>query len=101
MSIRTRILAVVLAGSSATAFAAGNGAASVDSSHAYESCLTARALALELTGIEVHEVVTRAERDCSAARGALTNAAASEISQKVRLAVMQQRSDARNTLRRG
>lgn len=100
MPQRFQAFAVVLAMSLA-AFAAGSGAASGESGQTYESCLTARALALELTGVEVDEVIAQAERACSEAKGGLTNAVAGEVSHKVRLAVIQQRSNARNTRRRG
>jgi hypothetical protein len=101
MSKRFQSLAVILAIASSPTLASVEGFASTESRHPYESCLATRALELEVSGIEVSEVIARAERACSDAKSGLTYASASEISQKVRLAVVQQRSNARNTLRRG
>lgn len=69
-------------------------------SQPYESCLTAKALELEATGIEVDEVIAQAERSCGCSRARLTSADAGEIGHTVRLAVIQQRSNARITVRR-
>jgi len=69
--------------------------------HPFESCLATKALALEPSGARVNEVLATAESACRDARGELSDAAAGEIASKVRLAVMQQRSNALNTRRRG
>ncbi len=61
----------------------------------------AEAIELETSGIEVEEVLARSERTCNGTRDGLTEAAARDIGQKVRLAVIQQRSNARNTRLRG
>jgi hypothetical protein len=94
-------LAVVLTLSALSAFASGTVLANPESGHAYETCLTVQALELERTGMEIDAVMAKAERACRDAKTGLTNASASEVRQKTRLAVMQQRSNARNTLRRG
>jgi len=100
MPKRFKRCAAILAVSSLTALASGEALASTDGVDPYESCLITRALALELSGIEVTEVVARAEQACSKTRGGLSEAAAHDVNQKARLAVIQQRSNARNTLRR-
>lgn len=94
-------LAIVLAISSLATLASANASASSESGSGYEACLTSKAFALELTGIEIDEVIGQAEQACTDARRGLANDTAGEVSQKVRLAVMQQRSNARNTRRRG
>ena len=94
-------LAVALTLSAVSAFAAGAVLANSETPHAYENCLNAQALELERTGIEIDSVMAKAERACRDTRSGLTNATASEMRQKTRLAVMQQRSNARMTLRRG
>jgi hypothetical protein len=97
MSKRFTSLAVATAAMSVSALGSTGALAS---GHPYEACLTARALALEPVGTEVSEVVAEAERACGDKKGRLSDAAASDASQKVRLAVMQQRSNARNLERR-
>lgn len=91
-------LALILAASSPAALAGEPFPAAV---HPFESCLTARALELEPSGAEVTEVLAAAERSCRDARGDLGDAAAGQMVSKARLAVMQQRSNALNTRRRG
>ena len=91
----SRALAVLLALAPLPAVAAA-----ASGRDAYEACLTATAADLEATGVEVDEVIAAADRSCSATKGRMTGAEAAEVSQKVRLGVMQQRSNARNTLRR-
>lgn len=100
MSKSFKSTTVAILAISVSALASTGAAASDDSPHPYETCLTARALALELAGTEVDEVISEAERACGAQKGRLSNAAAGEVSQKVRLAVMQQRSNARMVDRR-
>ena len=60
-----------------------------------------RAIALEPSAAEISEIVAAAERDCENSKGGLADTAAGEIVSKVKLAVMQQRSNALNTRRRG
>lgn len=100
MSKSFESLAAAIVAMSVSALASTGAAASDDSPHPYETCLTARALALEPAGTEVDDVVAEAERACGDKRGRLSNAAADDVSQKVRLAVMQQRSNARMVDRR-
>src|SRR5690606_26551287 len=76
------------------ASAALAGGRSVASPHPFESCLATKALALERSGAEVGEVLLAAERACQDARGELSDAAVGEIASRIRLAVMQQRSNA-------
>ena len=96
--MRSGALCLILAISSSTALAS---APATVAPHPFESCLTTRALALERSGAEVSEIIAAAERSCRDAKGDLGDAAAGEIVAKARLAVMQQRSDALNTRRRG
>lgn len=100
MSKRAPSLATATVALSVLALGATGARAADDSRHPYETCLTASALALEPAGTEVSEVVAEAERTCSGRKGQLSSAAISELSQKVRLAVIQQRSNARNLERR-
>ena len=67
----------------------------------FELCLRAQALALEPHGAEIDMVMAQAERACRDAKGSLSAEAAAETASEVRLAVMQQRLNARNTRRRG
>lgn len=101
MSTHFRTLAIALAVSAAAALAAAAAQASDASGRDYEACLTAKAFAIELTGVEVDEVIAQAEHACIDARRGLTDAAVGEAMHKARLAVIQQRSNARNTRRRG
>jgi|SRR6187455_1051000 hypothetical protein len=100
MSKRLKSLAGATAAMSVLALASTGALASGNIRHPYETCLTEQALALELSRNETSEVVAEAERACSDKKGQLSNAAVSEVAQKVRLAVMQQRSNARNLERR-
>jgi hypothetical protein len=100
MSKRFPSLAVATIALSVLAQGATGAAAAGDSRHPYETCLTASALALEPGGTAVSEVVAEAERTCSGKKGQLSSSATSELSQKARLAVIQQRSNARNLERR-
>ena len=61
---------------------------------------SAEALALEPSRTATSEVVAEAERACRDTKGQLSSAAVSEIAQRVRLAVIQQRANARNLERR-
>ena len=101
MTKRPHSLIVAAATTFALAFVLGAGPASAERLHPYEICLMAEAIELETSGIEVDEVIARSERACSGARDGLTEAAARDIGQKARLAVMQQRSNARIIPRRG
>jgi hypothetical protein len=94
-----RFMSLAVATVALAALAAGASAAD-DRVHPYESCLTASALALEPAGTAVSEVLAEAERTCGDKKGQLSSSAAGELSQKVRLAVIQQRSNARNLERR-
>ncbi|HEU4650939.1 MAG TPA: hypothetical protein VFS49_05945 [Croceibacterium sp.] len=96
--MKSGALCLILAISSSTALA---GAPATVALHPYEACLTTKALALERSGAEVSEIIAAAERTCRYAKGDLADAAAGEIVAKARLSVMQQRSDALNTRRRG
>jgi hypothetical protein len=75
-------------------------ASPADRQPAYESCLMRAALALEPTGAQVGEILAAAERVCRSTSAELANASIDEVAGKVRLAVMQQRSNAPNTRRR-
>ena len=77
------------------------GAPSQAASHPFETCLMTRALELERSGNEVSEVLAAAERSCRDARGDLSEMVAGQIQSRARIAVMQQRSNALNTRRRG
>lgn len=98
--MRRQSLAIVLALSPSAALAS-DGSRSVESTHPFEACMVDTALALEPSGRQVSVILADAERACLNARGELGNTAVGEIASKARLAVMQQRTNARNTLRRG
>ena len=100
MSKRFKSFAGASTAMSVLALASTGALASGNSNHPYETCLTEQALALELSRNETSEVVAEAERACSDKKGQLSKAAVSEVAQRVRLAVMQQRSNARNLERR-
>lgn len=100
MSKHFNIVALATAATSVLALASTGASASDTGQHPYEVCLTETALALAPSRTETSQVVAEAERACSDRKGELSNAAASEVAQKVRLAVMQQRSNARNLERR-
>ena len=93
-------LAIALTFSGLSAFTSEAALANPEGRHAYETCLTTQALELERTGIEIDAVMAKAGRACRDTKSGLANATASKVSQKARLAVIQQRSNARNTLRR-
>ena len=93
-------LAGATAALSAAALASTGALASGNSGHPYEMCLTAEVLALEPARTETNQVVAAAERACSDKKGQLSSAAVREVTQRVRLVVMQQRSNARNLERR-
>ena len=100
MSKRFESLAGAAAAISVLALASTGALASGNSRHPYETCLTEQALALEPSRTETSQVVAEAERACSDRKGRLSNAAVGEVAQRVRLAVMQQRANARNLERR-
>jgi len=100
MTKRLRNLIVALATTPALALVVGEGPASAERLHPYEICLMAEALELEASGIAVDEVIARSERAGRDTRSGLTEAAAGDIGHKARLAVIERRSNARNTLRR-
>ena len=89
-----RCLATIMVVSPAIAFAS-------DGAEPFESCLLAQALALERHGSEIDMVMAQAERACRDARGDLSAEAVAGTTNEVRLAVMQQRLNARATRRRG
>lgn len=95
MAKRFKTLAVAAVAIAVLTLDATGVSASGGTGHPYEACLRSKALALEPAGTEVSEVVAEAERACGDQKGGLSSAAAGEVSQKVRLAVMQQRSNAR------
>lgn len=95
MTKRPRSLIVAATTTFALAFVLGEGPASAERLHPYETCLMAEAIELETSGIEVDEVIARSERACRGTRDGLTAAAVRDIGQKARLAVIQQRSNAR------
>ena len=95
MPKRFKPFALAAVAMSVVALGATAASASGDSGASYEACLTSKALALEPAGTEVSQVVAEAEQACGDKKGQLSAAAADEVSQKVRLAVMQQRSNAR------
>lgn len=82
-------------------FAVASQPATESPSDRFERCLMTQAMALEPSGAEVSQIVTAAERDCQNSKRGLADLAVGEIVSKVRLAVMQQRSNALNTRRRG
>jgi hypothetical protein len=84
----------------ATAVPAAALASPTERQPGYESCLMRAALALEPTGAQVGEILAAAERVCLGARGELANTTVDEVAGKVRLAVMQERSNALNVPRR-
>jgi hypothetical protein len=89
-------LAIIVAISPAVAFASDR-----STRQPFESCMLTQALALERNGSEIDEVLAAAQRACRDAKEGLPSRAVADITEKVRLTVMQQRLDARNTLRRG
>ena len=95
-----KVLAFAVAALPSMAFASGDGVATGKAS-SFESCLLTKALVLEPEGTEVREIMAGAERACEDATDGLTNADVDGATQRVRLAVMQQRTNARNLLRRG
>jgi len=92
-------LAIIVAASSSAALATTERSAA--RLHPFESCVTMKALALEPSGAQVSEILAAAEQACRDAKGGLSKTAAGEMASKARLAVMQQRSNALNTRRRG
>lgn len=95
MLICRKSLLILLALSPSMALASAGPAA-----HPFEACLIGEALALEPSGRQVSQVLADAEQACRKAKGELGHAAIEEIASKARLAVIQQRSNARNTTRR-
>lgn len=93
-----RCLATVLVASPAIAFASGD---AEPARQPFEQCLRTQALALERHGAEIDLVMGQAESACRDAKGDLSAQATAEAANEVRLAVMQQRLNARNTRRRG
>jgi hypothetical protein len=100
MSKRCQSLAGATAALSVAALGSTGVLAAQDTRHPYEICLSAQALALEPSRTATSEVVAEAERACRDTKGRLSSAAVSEVTQRVRLAVMQQRANARNLERR-
>ena len=94
-------LAIIMAASPSAALASVDRSAVAEKHQSFESCLLDKALALEPSGAEVTEILAAAERACLNTKGDLASAAVSEATQRVRLAVMQQRSNARNFRLRG
>jgi hypothetical protein len=94
-------LVIIAAVWPAMALASADSSASVERRASFEACLLGKALALEPAGAEVSEILAVAGRACRDAKGELANGAVEEVMQKARLAVMQQRLNARNLLRRG
>ena len=90
-----------MAASPSVALAAVDSSAVAEKPQSFVSCLLNKALALEPAGAEVSEILAAAERACANTKGNLANTAVSEATQRVRLAVMQQRSNARNFRQRG
>ena len=93
-----RCLATVLAALPAMAFASDG---ADQTRQPFELCLRTQALSLERHGAEIDVVMEQAEHACRDAKGNLSAEAAAETANEVRLAVMQQRLNARNTRRRG
>ena len=93
-----RCLATIMVVSPAMAFASDGGD---QARQPFESCLLAQALALERHGSEIDMVMAQAERACRDAKGDLSAEAVAGTTNEVRLAVMQQRLNARATRRRG
>ena len=93
-----RCLATILVASPAIAFASGG---RDQARQPFELCLRTQALALERHGAEIDMVMAQAEHACRDAKGDLSVQATAETTNDVRLAVMQQRLNARNTRRRG
>jgi hypothetical protein len=94
-------LAIILAMLPSMAFASTDGSTSSDGRHPFETCVMTKALTLEPSGAQISQILANAERACRDSKGGLAKAAVSEIASKVRLAVMQQRTNALNTRRRG
>jgi hypothetical protein len=69
--------------------------------HPFEACVVQAALTKEPDGSPVDAILASAEQACAGTHAELAEAAVSEIVGKARLAVMQQRSNALNTRRRG
>jgi hypothetical protein len=69
--------------------------------HPFEACVVQAALTQEPDGSPVDAILASAEQACASTRGTLAEAAISEVIGKARLAVMQQRSNALSTRRRG
>jgi hypothetical protein len=90
-----------MAAHSSVALASADDGIAADKASSFESCLLTRALAFEPTGAEVTEIMASAERACRDAKDGLASAEVNEAIQRVRLSVMQQRTNARNLLRRG
>ncbi len=93
-----RCLATILVVSPTMAFAS---AGAEQTLQPFESCLRTQALALERHGSEIDMVMAQAERACRDAKGNLSAQEIAGTTDEVRLAVMQQRLNARNTRRRG
>lgn len=93
-----RCLAMILVASSVAAFASDG---ADQPREPFELCLRTQALALERHGAEIDMVMTQAEHACRDAKGNLSAQATAETTHEVRLAVMQQRLNARTTRRRG
>ena len=91
-------LATIMAVSPAVAFASDG---AEQARQPFESCLRTQALALERHGSEIDMVMAQAERACRDAKGDLSAQAIAGTANEVRLAVMQQRLNARVTRRRG
>jgi hypothetical protein len=87
-------LTIIMVGSPAIAFASGGGD---QTPQPFESCLLTQALALERHGFEIDMVMAQAERACRDAKGDLSAQAIAGTTNEVRLAVMQQRLNARAT----
>jgi hypothetical protein len=93
-----RCLAIVLVATPVMAFASDG---ADQTRQPFALCLRTQALALERHGAEIDMVMSQAGHACRAARGNLSAQATAETATDVRLAVMQQRLNARNTRRRG
>jgi hypothetical protein len=94
-------LAIIAAALPSLALASAGSSAAAEKRPPFEDCLLTKALALEPAGAEVSEILVAAERACQDAKGTLADTAVDEAIQKARLAVMQQRTNARNLRRRG
>jgi len=94
-------LAIIAAVLPSLALASAGSATAAEKRPSFETCLLTKALALEPAGAEVSEILAAAERACQDAKGTLAATAVDEAIQKARLAVMQQRTNARALRRRG